>query len=257
MLPPIDTNLLPVDVRSAGPEATQLYSAALQFERMLVEQLTSQLSSTVEAADTDGEGAGAQASFVRGMLPGALADGVTSAGGIGLASQPLPELPGPGTEMTALLEHLDRQIVSSQRLLQSVLAQSDAIRDQDIEGLLARLGDIQSEMASRVSLEQERTQLLQTAGAQLGAAPDTLDLDALLALVPPADGEQARSKSAELRGLISEIGRVHNQNRIPIRQELAFLDHLLRALSDTPRGGYDPMGLSAVTQAVNSIDARA
>lgn len=159
--------------------------------------------------------------------------------------------------MTGLLDHLERQVISSQRLLQSVLAQRDAIRRQDTEALLARLGDIQAEMANRVQLEQERDGLLVQAGARLGVPPDALDLDAMLALVDPVEAERARAKSAELRGLIAEIGRVHGQNRVLLRQELSFLDHLLRVLSGEPQGGYTVGGWSSVPQSSQTVDARA
>ena len=48
---------------------------------------------------------------------------------------------------------------------------------------------------------------------------------------------RARALSAELRGTLSETARIHGQNRVLIRQELAFLDHLMRVLSGTPEGG--------------------
>lgn len=159
--------------------------------------------------------------------------------------------------MTVLLEHLDRQILSSQRLLQSVLAQSDAIRRQDVEALLARIGDIQTEMANRAQLERERDLLLVDAARRIGVAPETLDLEQMLGAVPPAEAERARAKSAELRGLITEIGRVHGQNRILIRQELQFLDHLLRVMSGSPQGAYSRLGFDPVPQVVTTVDARA
>ena len=159
--------------------------------------------------------------------------------------------------MNGLLEHIDRQIVSSQRLLQSVLAQRDAIRRQDTEALLARLGDIQTEMANRIQLERERDMLLTAAAQRLGVSSEAIDLEAILALVDPAEAERARAKSAELRGLIAEIGRVHGQNRVLLRQELSFLDHLLRVLSGQPQGGYTPGGWSQTPQTVQTIDARA
>jgi hypothetical protein len=43
-----------------------------------------------------------------------------------------------------LLEHLERQLASARRLLQIVLAQGEAIRLQDVETVLARLGDVQA-----------------------------------------------------------------------------------------------------------------
>lgn len=158
--------------------------------------------------------------------------------------------------MIALLEHLDRQIRSSQRLLQIVLDQSDAIRRQDAESVLASLVDVQQEMAARDRLEVERDQILQQASRALGVPADGVTLDQVLTLAAPADARAAREKSAELRGLIAEVQRVHGQNRVLIRQELSFLDHLMRAISGTPPAGYSPLGFSPAPQASHAVDAR-
>jgi hypothetical protein len=159
--------------------------------------------------------------------------------------------------MTAgLLEHLDRQLASARRLLRIVLAQRDAIRRQDVETVLLQLTEVQTEMGERARLELERDALLEDAGRRLGLAPETIELDALLALVPPAEAETIRERSAELRGLFAEIALVHGQNRVLIRQELSFLDHLIRVLSGTPQGAYSPFG-EAAPAAMSVIDARA
>ncbi|HEY1365515.1 MAG TPA: flagellar protein FlgN [Gaiellaceae bacterium] len=163
----------------------------------------------------------------------------------------------PAAPVSAVLEHLDQQVASSQRLLQVVLAQGEAIRRQDVEGVLARLAEIQVEMGNRTRLERERDELLRVAAARLGTAPDAIDLETLLVGAPPADGERARALSAQLRGLLGEIGRVHDQNRVLIRQELTFLDHLMRVMSGSPQAGYSPRGWSSAPQSTNVLDARA
>ena len=62
---------------------------------------------------------------------------------------------------------------------------------------------------------------------------------------------------AELRGTLSETARIHGQNRVLIRQELAFLDHLMRVLSGTPEGAYSAAGGSSTRpQVLNLIDTR-
>jgi Rod binding domain-containing protein len=80
--------LVPADVRKAGKEAEQTYRAALGFERMLTEQLTKTMATGASAlGGGDGEEGGetAATSAYKDMLPGTLADAVTSAGGLGLA----------------------------------------------------------------------------------------------------------------------------------------------------------------------------
>jgi Rod binding domain-containing protein len=79
---------------------SKLKDAAKQFEQVLVEQLAQQLEQTAQPADDgsdDGGGGDGGSSAVGGqdavstmytqLLPGALAQGVAHAGGLGLAQQ--------------------------------------------------------------------------------------------------------------------------------------------------------------------------
>jgi hypothetical protein len=159
--------------------------------------------------------------------------------------------------MSVLLGHLDAQIESTRGLLRILLAQTDAIRRQDVEGVLARLGELQQELAQRERLERDRDDIVRRAGAQLGLAPEDVELDDLLLLAQPAEAEEVRWKSGELKGLLVELARVHGQNRLLVRQELAFLDHLMRALSQTPQGGYSASGRTPVGAGLSTLDARA
>jgi Rod binding domain-containing protein len=97
-VPPIDVSTMPAAVQKGGTKAEQLYSTALQFEQLLVEQLTQQMSSltTDDSSSDDGSDDGSSSdssssdgttSMYAQMLPGALAQGITNGGGIGLASQ--------------------------------------------------------------------------------------------------------------------------------------------------------------------------
>jgi hypothetical protein len=159
--------------------------------------------------------------------------------------------------IAALLAHLERQIESARKLLGIVLAQADAIKRQDVEALLARLTDVQFEMRNREQLENERDQLIRGVAAARGVAPEEVDIDKILVGIPAEDAAQVRALSAELRGLLAEIGRTHAANRVLIRQELSFLDHLMRVLSGKPSAGYSPGGWTNAPQAANVVDARA
>lgn len=141
-----------------------------------------------------------------------------------------------------LLVHLDTQINSARLLLKLVLAQGAAIRERDTDAVLARLSDIQSEMVRRGVLEQDRTRLLQRAGSALGVPATTVTLERLCALVTPGAATAAMERSAELRGLLSEIAREHGINRALMRQELAFLSHLTRLVGNDAEPGYNPTG---------------
>lgn len=97
---PIDLSKLPADVRQAGSDAQKTYATALAFEKVLVEQLTKQLdpSSNDDGSSTDdsGDGSGSDGTTAMygQMLPGALAQGISDAGGVGLADQLYRSLTG-------------------------------------------------------------------------------------------------------------------------------------------------------------------
>jgi hypothetical protein len=141
-----------------------------------------------------------------------------------------------------LLVHLDTQINSARRLLGFVLDQGKAIRARDVDAVLARLTDVQTEMGRRGALEQDRAGLLRRAGAALGVQAAAVTLEHLCALVSPGAAQAARDRSAELRGLLAEIAREHGINRALMRQELAFLAHLTRLIGNEAEAGYTQPG---------------
>lgn len=49
---------------------------------------------------------------------------------------------------------------------------------------------------------------------------------------------------------------MHTTNRVLIRQELSFLDHLMRVLSGAPEAGYSPNGWTRAPQSTSAVDAR-
>jgi hypothetical protein len=141
-----------------------------------------------------------------------------------------------------LLAHLDAQLASARRLLGLVLEQGKAIRARDVDGVLGRLAEVQTEMGRRGSLEHERAGLLQRAGASLGVPATEVTLERLCLLVSPGAAEAARTRSAELRGLLGELAREHGINRALMRQELAFLSHLTRLIGRETEPGYQSTG---------------
>ena len=142
----------------------------------------------------------------------------------------------------AVLAHLAAQLESARRLLDAVLRQGAATRRQDVDAVLSCLSEIQGEMERRGRLETERANLLSNAAAVLGRRPHEVTLDDLTSLMPAADAEIARERSAELRGLLAEIQREHQINRALMRQELSFLEHLTRLVGAEEEVGYRPPG---------------
>jgi hypothetical protein len=142
---------------------------------------------------------------------------------------------------TDVLRHLDAQIASARRLLDAVLRQAAAIRNRDVDGVLARLGEMQAEMERRSTLERDRVRILTQAGAGLGVPAHTVTLEALAHLLNASEAHTAKGRSAELKGLLAEVQREHITNRALMRQELAFLSHLTRQLGiDGEDVGYRP-----------------
>jgi hypothetical protein len=158
----------------------------------------------------------------------------------------LVRAPGLGDDVVA---HLDAQIASARRLLSVVLRQGQSIRAREVEEVMARLADIQVEMGRRAALEGTRTTILTAAGVALGILPHTVTIDALADLLAPAQAAVTRERSAELRGLLAEVVREHAINRVLMRQELAFLDHLMRELGAEPDTGYGDFSGRSVPRA--------
>jgi flagellar biosynthesis/type III secretory pathway chaperone len=151
----------------------------------------------------------------------------------------------------AVLAHLDAQLASGRRLLDAILRQGAATRRQEVETVLHCLTEIQGEMERRGRLEQDRTNLLVHAAGQLSRPAHEVTLDALSLLLSPAEATAAHERSAELRGLLAEIQREHQTNRSLMRQELAFLDHLVRLFNADDGAGatYGPGGAAGGTAA--------
>jgi hypothetical protein len=138
-----------------------------------------------------------------------------------------------------LLVHLDAQIGSATRLLAIVLAQSAAIRARDVDGVVREVSAFQAELERRTRLEEDRSRLLTRAGAALGVAPGAVMLTQLTPRMTIAEAELAHTRSAELQGLLAELTHEHTCNQALMRQELAFLDHLLRLVDpEAPAAGY-------------------
>ena len=82
---------MPADVRRAGKDGEETYRAALGFEREMLQERTKTMAKNVTGTGAgggeDGEDSSGDAatSAYGDMLPGTLADSLTSAGGLGLA----------------------------------------------------------------------------------------------------------------------------------------------------------------------------
>lgn len=142
---------------------------------------------------------------------------------------------------TALLAHLDAQLRSADRMLELVLEQGRAIRSRDVQRVLEIVGMLQAETDARAALEHDRTALLTAAGNSLGVHGSAITLDAFCSLLDPATAAEAKERSTRLKGVLREVRDEHLVARAMMRQELAFVDHLVRILGaadDTATGAY-------------------
>ena len=112
-----------------------------------------------------------------------------------------------------VLGHLDAQIESARRMLEIVLEQGAAIRARDVHTVVRLAGILRGEMGRRQLLEEERSQLLARSGQRLGVAAESVTLELLGTLMDAPRAERAHARSAELRGLLHELQRVHTTNR--------------------------------------------
>jgi hypothetical protein len=126
-----------------------------------------------------------------------------------------------------LLAHLDVQLASARRMRQIVLEQASAIRRRAVRQVVATTGELQVEMHRRELIERDRMRLMERAGHLLGLAPAAVGFSGVAALMDPASASIAQGRTDELRGLLAEIEREHELNRLLMAQELSFLDHLL------------------------------
>lgn len=141
-----------------------------------------------------------------------------------------------------VLAHLDAQITSAARLLEIVLAQHEAIHARDVDAVVREISAFQAEFQRRARLEDERTRLLYRAGTALGLAPHDVTVTRMTLLMTPQHAQLAQTRSAELQRLLDELTRQHALNQQLMRQELAFLDHLLNIVEPTASLGYEPGG---------------
>jgi len=102
-IPPVARALEPTWIRNGSAQVQREYALGLEFEQLLVRQLATSLTENGEAG-TEGEtegGGEASSSVLKSMLPGALADGVTAGGGLGLAAEMARQMQGLGGASTA------------------------------------------------------------------------------------------------------------------------------------------------------------
>jgi len=147
-----------------------------------------------------------------------------------------------------LIAHLAGQIGSVERLLALVIAQGKAIRARDVRGVVQAVGLIQAELSRREAFEAQRQALLERAAALTGVPVRALTLSAIARHLPAGLGERARTRAAELKGMVGQLEREHAINKALMAVELAFLDHLLGALQPAAPSAYNAAGAATEGQ---------
>jgi hypothetical protein len=158
---------------------------------------------------------------------------------------------------TVLLRHLDEQLTSVRTLLDLTLKQGAAIKVREVDVVVRRLSDINIEVSRREQIEAQRAALLEHAGAALGKPAGEVTLNDMAPLMSEPEAAAANERSSQLRGLLAEVHRETQHNRALMRQELSFLDHLLRLAGHPSEPGYRPTGEQPLTATpAPSITAR-
>ncbi|MFN8224944.1 MAG: hypothetical protein U0R50_17050 [Gaiellales bacterium] len=92
---------IPPDIKAEGADAVKRYRAALDFEQLLVRQLTEKLTQSASMVGGDDEEEGDAASGLqKEMIPDALAQSITMNGGLGLARSLYRSLDSDTAEVT-------------------------------------------------------------------------------------------------------------------------------------------------------------
>lgn len=160
-----------------------------------------------------------------------------------------------------VLVHLDAQIASAARLLEISMAQAAAIREHDVDAVVRQITAFQAELERRTRVEDERSRLLQRAAVALRLSPAEVTVTRLTMLMAPAEAQIATTRSAELQGLLTELTTQHAANQALMRQELAFLDHLLNVIEPVASLGYEQGGgrnaMPAAPRPGHSLDLHA
>ena len=251
---------IPADVRKAGPKAEQLYETALSFEQVLLQQLTQGSQTTTQcrrhattARATAPTTARATAptrppSMMTQMLPDALRAGPHVRRRHRHRARALRRAEGerghhrPAPPASAVDDRADRPSRGAGRDRPSGCSRPCSPRPRrsrrrTCRTLLARLGDVQTELGVRKQLELERERLIQRRGRPPRASRPSRSTSRRCSTASPPTRAPAPARSARTcAAVLAQVAQVHGSNRVLIRQELTFVDHLLRVLSGTPAG---------------------
>lgn len=143
-----------------------------------------------------------------------------------------------------VLEHLGGQLESARRLLSIVLQQATAIRLGSIPEVVRLAGVLQAEMHRRSLIEVERGGLLEHAARTLGVKPTEVSLAMLEQVVDDQWRAVTRGRADELRGLLAEVQREHDGDRLLIQHELAL---------HRSRGRPEEAGYQAALQSIADV----
>ena len=198
---------LPPDVRRPGPEAQQLYAAALAFEQHAhpaAHAVARRPAQAAERADDAASSGDATTSMYKQMLPDAIAQGVTAGGGLGLAGLLYRRSSGSGAGEVVSRPHRPPRAAARVRAAAARDRDRAARRDppQDVEGVLARLADVQGRDGRRAHAARAGARRPARPGVAAASPPGraTLDLDDARSCSSPRPTRRARARSPPSSG---------------------------------------------------------
>jgi hypothetical protein len=168
-------------------------------------------------------------------------------------------MPSPQANLEPVREHLERQLASVDSLLSTLSEQEQAIRSQNVTAVITASTSMQGELLRRSRLEQEREVLRAGLAMRIGCAPEQITARTLAEMDPEGLGQQVRALSERLSDRVTVLQRKHEQVQEMLRSELAFVSHLLKALSpaNEPAEAYRPKGRAPVVASRPSLSIQA
>jgi len=140
------------------------------------------------------------------------------------------------TDLLSRLEDgLDRQLILYRQLLDLFLIERDAIMASDLEALNRVVMDKETLLQTIRREELCRVEVGEALAAQLGMAPEELNISRICAKVNEACASTIKRKRGKLQALLDEIQIESGRNRSLCLQALQFVSGSIKMLTNLTR----------------------
>jgi len=129
--------------------------------------------------------------------------------------------------ITQLIEMINREVESFERMLDLLLSEQDSIVRNDVETLQENLHEQEVLVSDIRSLEQERVKLTKAISHQIGMKPGELTLRKLACRLKGIEATKLQDVGDSLLQLQRKIQTTNRNNQILIEQSLRCIDQTL------------------------------